>query len=61
MGAMKILRFLRCTFRWCGGHVVSGTHDGEVWCGWQCDECGAVKYYEPTRRKLSSDTFDTLT
>jgi hypothetical protein len=43
------MRWLRCRLRLCGGHVVSGVHDGVIWIGWQCDTCGKVKYYEPTR------------
>jgi hypothetical protein len=44
---MAIWRFIRCSFGWCGGHLVSGTHDGVVWIGWQCDTCGVVKHYAP--------------
>lgn len=47
-GAMRrFWRRLRCRLRWCGGYVVSGTHDGVVWVGWRCDTCGIVKYYSP--------------
>ena len=50
MAMGMILRWFRCQFRWCGGHVVSGFHGGEIWIGWQCDDCGAVKYYSPDER-----------
>ncbi len=50
MALATFVRALRCRFRWCGGHVVSGIHDNVVWIGWQCDECGAVKYYSPDTR-----------
>jgi hypothetical protein len=38
---------IKCRLKLCGGHVVSGTHDGQVWVGWMCHECWIVKYYEP--------------
>lgn len=44
-----LLRLISCRYGWCYGHVVSGTHDGVVWIGWQCDECHAVRDYEPTK------------
>jgi hypothetical protein len=43
-----LMTWLRCRLRWCGGHVVSGFHDGHVWVGWRCDHCGIVKYYART-------------
>jgi hypothetical protein len=49
MALRQLVRWFQCRFRWCGGHVVSGTHGGVIWIGWQCDRCGAVRYYEPTR------------
>lgn len=50
MAVATFIRALRCRFRWCEGHVVSGIHDNVIWIGWQCDECGAVKYYSPDKR-----------
>lgn len=43
-----MLRWLRCRLGWCPGRVVSGIHDGVVWIGWRCTDCGRVKHYEPT-------------
>ena len=50
MAIATFIRALSCRFGWCGGHVVSGMHAGIVWIGWQCDACGAVKYYAPDPR-----------
>ena len=49
MAIATFVRALRCRWGWCGGHVVSGRHEGMIWIGWQCDECGAVKYYAPSK------------
>jgi hypothetical protein len=46
---LQVFARLRCRLGWCGGHVVSGTHDNVIWIGWQCDACGIVKYYEPSK------------
>lgn len=40
---------LRCLLGWCGGHVVTGIHDGWIWVGWQCHDCKCVKHYAPSR------------
>jgi hypothetical protein len=45
----RLLRLFRCRFGWCPGHVISGIHDRVIWIGWQCNECGEVRHYEPTR------------
>jgi hypothetical protein len=45
----RLVRRLKCRLRWCPGHVVSGTHQGVIHIGWQCDICGKVKYYSPDR------------
>lgn len=45
-----LLQRLKCRLGWCGGHVVSGTHGGVIWMGWQCDQCGQVKHYAPDDR-----------
>lgn len=42
-----LLRAIYCRMGWCGGCVVSGTHDGVIWVGWRCATCGKVKHYEP--------------
>lgn len=45
-----ILRRIRCRSGGCPGYVVSGTHDGWVWIGYRCHDCGQVKYYEPSMK-----------
>lgn len=47
-----IIRRVKCWFQWCGGYVVSGTHDREIWVGWRCVACGQVKHYEPATRQF---------
>ena len=49
MALRQLVRWFQCRNGWCGGHVVSGTHGGVIWIGWQCDRCGAVRHYEPSR------------
>jgi hypothetical protein len=49
MALRQLIQWFRCRYGWCGGHAVSGWHDGVIWIGWQCDQCGAVRHYEPTR------------
>ena len=49
MALAALIRGLRCRWGWCLGRHVSGLHAGMVWVGWQCDECGAVKYYAPAK------------
>jgi hypothetical protein len=50
MALRQLVRWFQCRFHWCGGHVVSGWHDGELWMGWQCDRCGVVRHYAPSER-----------
>ena len=47
MALRQLVRWFQCRNGWCGGHVVSGWHDGELWIGWQCDRCAVVCYYGP--------------
>lgn len=44
-----MLRWLRCRLKWCPCYIISGTHDGIVWIGWRCADCGKIGAYEPTR------------
>ena len=47
---MKVLlRWLRCWTLHCPGRVVSGWRGEELCIGWCCNDCGRVKYYEPTK------------
>ena len=51
MALRQLVQWFKCRQGWCGGHVVSGWHDGVIWIGWQCDDCGAVRHYGPTATK----------
>jgi hypothetical protein len=48
MAIRQLIQWFQCRWGWCGGHPVSGWHDGILWMGWQCDRCGAVRHYGPT-------------
>jgi hypothetical protein len=50
MALRQLVQWFKCRNGWCGGHVVSGWHDGVLWMGWQCDRCGAVRHYAPSER-----------
>jgi hypothetical protein len=50
MAVWHFIRSLKCRFGWCGGDVVSGWHDGVLWMGWKCRQCGAVRHYAPSAK-----------
>ena len=47
-----VVRAIKCSFRQCGGGVVSGIHDKTIWIGWRCRTCGVVRHYEPTETRV---------
>ncbi len=49
MALHTLIRWFRCRYGWCYGRVVSGVHDNVIWIGWRCEECGAVRDYQPSK------------
>jgi hypothetical protein len=46
----RLLRALRCWNQGCPVWVVSGWHEGRLWMGCQCNDCGRVSHYAPTNQ-----------